>query len=102
MLRAIRIAGVMNMQTVINTGGPAMTLLGEIHAKETLSGAWRQIAGVDLRSWLLGNRMVIGADDGPNSAVVVASGAALSIEHENDAEGWFIRAAIEAMARRGQ
>lgn len=92
------------MQTVIfdTRGVPAMTLLGEIHATERLSGAWRQIAGVDLRSWLLGNRMVIGADDGPNSAVVVASGAVLNLEHADDAEGWFIRAALEAMARRAQ
>lgn len=87
------------MQTVtIQTAQPAQ-VLRTIHDQGALS-AWRQIGGVDLQSWLLGNRLVIGAEDGPNSAVVEASPGALMVVHATDAEGWFARAAVEAIARR--
>lgn len=87
------------MQTVtIQTAQPAQ-VIRMIHDQDTLS-AWRTIGGVDLQSWLLGNRLVIGAEDGPNTAVVEASPSGLMVEHATDAEGWFALAAIEAMARR--
>lgn len=91
------------MQTVtIDTrapGAPAR-IIRQIHERDILS-AWRTIAGIDLRSWLVGSRLTIGAEDGPNTAVIEADGQSLHIEHETDAEGYFVRAAVEAAARVG-
>ena len=89
------------MQTVtIDTRAPDVParIIRQIHEHEML-GAWRTIGGADLRSWLIGSRLVVGAEDGPNTAVIEADGHALHIEHEADAEGWFVRAAVELVAR---
>lgn len=89
------------MQTVtIDTRAPdaPARIIRQIHERDVL-GAWRAIAGIDLRSWLIGSRLVVGAEDGPNTAVIEADGHTLHIEHESDADGWFVRAAVEAMAR---
>lgn len=87
------------MQTVrIETTQPGR-VIERLH-DQGLLGAWRDIGGIDLRSWQCGNRLAIGAEDGPNSATLEAHGRALVLEHELDAEGWFIRATIEAIARQ--
>lgn len=87
------------MQTVtIQTMREPAQVIRTIHDQRALS-AWRTIGGVDLQSWLLGNRLVIGAEDGPNTAIVEASPSGLMLEHATDAEGWFVRAAVELAAR---
>lgn len=79
------------MQTVtIQTMREPAQVIRTIHDQRALS-AWRTIGGVDLQSWLLGNRLVIGAEDGPNTAIVEASPSGLMLEHATDAEGWFVR-----------
>lgn len=89
-----------NMQTVtIDTREPAR-IIRQIHEHDML-GTWRQLGGLELRSWLVGDRLTIGAEDGPNTATIVANDETLRIEHETDAEGWFVRAAIELAARAG-
>ena len=64
--------GNVNMQTVtIDTrapGAPAR-IIRQIHERDALS-AWRAIAGIDLRSWLVGSRLTIAAEDGPNIALM--------------------------------
>lgn len=88
------------MQTVtIDTREPAR-IIRQIHERDVL-GAWHTIGGADLRSWLVGSRLTIAAEDGPNTAVIEADGHALHIEHESDADGWFVRAAVELAARAG-
>lgn len=91
------------MQTVtIDTrapGAPAR-IIRQIHEHDMLS-AWHSLGGAELRSWLIGARLVVGAEDGPNTAVIEAGTDALVIEHEADADGWFVRAAVELAARAG-
>lgn len=90
--------GNVNMQTVtIDTREPAR-IIRQIHERDVL-GAWRSITGIDLRSWLVGSRLTIAAEDGPNTAVIEANDHTLHVEHEANAEGWFVRGAIEAAVR---
>ena len=88
------------MQTVTIDAREPSRIIRQIHEHDVL-GAWRSLGGADLRSWLIGSRLVVGAEDGPNTAVIEANDNALHIEHEADADGWFVRAAVELAARAG-
>lgn len=86
------------MQTVTIQTAQPVQVIRTIHDRDALS-AWRSMGGADLQSWLLGNRLVIAAEVGPNTAVVEALPDGLMLEHATDAEGWFVRAAVELAAR---